>query len=55
MKWLRLLVKIILWPGTKITARLGIDPDSEMGLLRSMFNTLIWTALGLFIVLVIVL
>ncbi len=55
MKWLRLLKKGFLWPGTKITARLGIDPESEMGLLRSMFNTLIWTALGLVVVLIIVL
>lgn len=55
MEWLQLLKKIFLWPGTEITKRLGIDPESEMGLLRSMFNTLVWTAVGLFIVLVIVL
>lgn len=55
MEWLHLLKNGFLWPGTKITERLGIDPDSEMGLLRSMFNTLVWTSLGLFIVLVIVL
>lgn len=55
MKWLTLLRDIFLWPGTKITERLGIDPDSEMGLLRSMFNTLIWTTIGLAIVLLVVL
>ena len=55
MKWLDMLRRGFLWPGTYLTAKLGIDPDSEFGLLRSMFNTLIWTVIGLAITLIIVL
>lgn len=44
------LVDFILWPGTKIVERMGIDPTSDYGLLRSMFNTLIWATAGLFFV-----
>lgn len=50
MIWLRKLLNAFLWPGTYLTAKLGINPDSEFGLLRSMFNTLIWTAIGLALV-----
>jgi len=33
--------KAILWPGTVICERLGIDPESDAGLVRWMINTLI--------------
>lgn len=46
--------RAFLWPGTALTAKLGIDPDSEFGLLRSMFNTLIWTAVGLAVLFIVV-
>ena len=55
MKLWNLFVAILIWPGTKITEKLGIDPESEVGLLRSMFNTLIWTSIGLAITLLVVL
>ena len=55
MEFLDKLRRAFLWPGTYLTAKLGIDPDSEFGLLRSMFNTLIWTAVGLAIVFAVVL
>ena len=54
MKYLDMLRRAFLWPGTVLTAKLGIDPDSEFGLLRSMFNTLIWTVVGLAIVFIVV-
>ncbi len=46
--------RAFLWPGTVLTTKLGIDPDSEFGLLRSMFNTLIWTVVGLAVVFIVV-
>lgn len=55
MKFLDMLRRFLLWPGTFLTNKLGIDPDSEFGLLRSMFNTLFWTVVGLAITLMIVL
>lgn len=36
------LVNILLWPGTKICERLGLDPTADQGLIRSMFNMIIW-------------
>lgn len=55
MTVLKTLWRIFIWPGTKVTASLGIDPDSEMGLLRSMFNSLFWTAIGLIVAVMIIL
>ena len=36
------LTEIFLWPGTKICERLGVDPNSDAGLIRWMFNTLVY-------------
>ena len=36
------IADIILWPGTKICERLGVDPESDAGLIRSMFNMIIY-------------
>lgn len=55
MKVWDMFIRILLWPGTRIVEKLGIDPESDIGLLRSMFNTIIWTTLGLVITLMIVL
>ena len=33
---------IILWPGTKICERMGVDPEADAGLIRSMFNMLVY-------------
>lgn len=54
MNFLDKLRRAFFWPGTVLTAKLGIDPDSEFGLLRSMFNTLIWTAVGLGILFIVI-
>jgi hypothetical protein len=41
----------LLWPGTFLCKRFGVDPKSDMGLMRSFFNFLIWLPLGLIVVL----
>lgn len=49
-----MLVKIadtILWPGTYLCDRFGINPKSDMGLMRSFFNFMIWLPLGLLLTL----
>lgn len=33
---------ILLWPGTKICERLGVPPTDDAGLIRSMFNMIIY-------------
>ena len=35
-------VNAMLWPGTMVCRRLGLDPDADMGLIRSMFNMIIY-------------
>jgi hypothetical protein len=34
--------QIILWPGTKICEFLGVDPEADAGLIRSMFNMIVY-------------
>lgn len=48
------LAQALLWPGTKICERLGLDPDADAGLIRSMFNMIIYLAVCLGIVWIIV-
>ena len=36
------IAQLILWPGTKICERMGIDPESDAGLIRSMWNMIIY-------------
>jgi hypothetical protein len=45
------MVDLILWPGTKVCERLGIDPKGDAGLIRSMFNMLFYLSLFLTIML----
>jgi hypothetical protein len=49
------IAEIVLWPGTKICQFLGVDPEDDAGLIRSMFNMIVylvvilgfmWTILG---------
>ena len=40
--------EIILWPGTKVCEYLNVDPESDQGLIRSMFNMLIYLIVILF-------
>lgn len=35
-------IKFFLWPGHKACEMIGIDPDRDAGLIRWMFNTLIY-------------
>lgn len=37
-----LLANLILWPGTRICQMMGIDPEADAGLVRSMFNMIIY-------------
>jgi hypothetical protein len=34
--------EIILWPGTKICERLGVEPKDDAGLIGSMFNMIVY-------------
>jgi len=47
MQLLHILRDAFFWPGTLVTKKLNIDPESEFGLLRSLFNSVVWTAIGL--------
>ncbi|MEN8891412.1 hypothetical protein [Planktotalea arctica] len=48
------IADMVLWPGTKVCEKLGIDPTSDAGLIRWMINTLIYLVLALILVWVIV-
>jgi hypothetical protein len=41
------VTEIVLWPGTKICELLGVDPEGDAGLIRWMFNTIIYVIVGL--------
>ena len=41
------ITEIILWPGTKICERMGVDPKADAGLIRSMFNMIFYLAVSL--------
>ncbi|MBY4894100.1 hypothetical protein KUL25_15175 [Rhodobacteraceae bacterium N5(2021)] len=36
------IVDIMLWPGTAICRMFGVDSEKDMGLIRSMFNMLVY-------------
>lgn len=44
------LSEVLLWPGTKICERMGVDPKADAGLIRSMFNMIVYLILSLTIV-----
>ncbi len=44
----------ILWPGTKVCERLGIDPKADAGLIRWLVNTLVYLVVGLIFVWIVV-
>ena len=48
------LTQALLWPGTKICERLGVDPEADAGLIRSMFNMIVYLTVFLPIVWIIV-
>ncbi|WP_293440309.1 hypothetical protein [Planktotalea sp.] len=45
---------MVLWPGTKICERLGVDPTGDVALIRWMINTLIYLVIALIFVWIIV-
>ncbi len=44
------LTDVLLWPGTKICEWLGVDPEGDAGLIRSMFNMIVYLCITLTIV-----
>ena len=48
------LSEALLWLGTKVCERLGVDPEGDAGLIRWMINTLVYLFVGLAIVWVVV-
>ncbi len=36
------IVDALLWPGTKICIWFGVDPTADAGLIRSMFNMIVY-------------
>jgi len=43
------ITQVLLWPGTKICERMGLDPEADAGLIRSMFNMIVYLAVCLMI------
>jgi hypothetical protein len=41
------LSEAILWPGTKVCERLGVNPEGEAALIRWMVNTLVYLIVSL--------
>lgn len=50
MSILKTLGDLFLWPGTVMCRNFGVDPESEMGLMRSFFNFMFWLPLGLVVI-----
>lgn len=48
------LSEAILWPGTKVCERLGVDPTADAGLIRWLINTLVYLVVGLAIIWIVV-
>lgn len=48
------IADMILWPGTKICERLGVNPTGDAALIRWMINTLVYLVIALIVVWIIV-
>lgn len=48
------LSEAILWPGTKVCERLGVNPEGEAALIRWMVNSLVYLVVCLIVVWIIV-
>lgn len=44
------LSEIFLWPGSKLCKRIGVDPQSDAGLIRWMFNMIFYLVVTLTVV-----
>jgi len=41
---------LVLYPGTKLCERMGIDPKADAGLIRWLINTLVYLTVSLIVV-----
>lgn len=48
------LSEAILWPGTKVCERLGVNPEGEAALIRWMVNSLVYLVVSLVVVWILV-
>ncbi|MCV2893701.1 hypothetical protein [Lentibacter sp. XHP0401] len=48
------LAEAILWPGTKVCERMGVDPEADAGLIRWSINTFFYLVVSLIIVWIII-
>lgn len=48
------LSEAILWPGTKVCERLGVNPEGEAVLIRWMVNSLVYLVVSLVVVWILV-
>ncbi|WP_168771059.1 hypothetical protein [Palleronia sediminis] len=48
------LSEAILWPGTKVCEKLGLNPEGEAALIRWLVNTLVYLVVSLAVVWIIV-
>jgi hypothetical protein len=39
--------ELLLWPGTKVCERFGIDPTADAGLIRWLVNTIVYLVVSL--------
>ncbi|WP_172623878.1 hypothetical protein [Octadecabacter sp. SW4] len=44
----------VLWPGTKVCEKMGLNPEGEAALIRWMVNTLVYLSVALAIVWIVV-
>tara|TARA_R100000687_G_C6370227_1_gene127656 strand:- start:275 stop:430 length:156 start_codon:yes stop_codon:yes gene_type:complete len=44
----------VLWPGTKVCEKMGLNPEGEAALIRWMVNTLVYLSVALAVVWIIV-
>ena len=42
LRLLRLLVAVLIWPGDKVCAYIGLDPMSDSGMFRGFVNNVVW-------------
>ncbi len=50
MTLLNSLGALLLWPGTFMCKYFGVNPEEEMGLMRSFFNFMFWLPVGLIVI-----
>lgn len=51
MKFLQILAKIFLFPGTLLLGTLNISVENDGGVFRSLINMIFWGTVGVFVAL----